>query len=123
MSQALLESITQDQLKEGREKFKVGDGVEVHTRVREGDKERVQIFKGIVISRKGRGIQEAFTVRRLANGEGVERVFPVHSPNIEKVVVDRESVTMRARMYYMRDRIGKEANKVKEKRLAERRTH
>jgi len=115
----IINDITQEQLIEGREKFKVGDGVRVHTRVREGDKERIQIFHGIVISRKGSGIHEAFTVRRIASGVGVERVFPVHSPMIEKIEVDRESVVMRARMYYMRERVGKKANKVKEKRLVE----
>jgi len=117
--QTLIEEVTQDQLVPGREKFKVGDGVKVHTRVREGDKERIQIFAGIVIARKGSGIRETFTVRRISYGEGVERVFPVHSPNIEKIEVDRVSVTMRARMYYMRDRIGKKATKVKEKRIFE----
>lgn len=117
--QSILEDITKDQIKDDRNHFKVGDGVHVHTRVREGDKERIQVFAGIVISRKGGGIAEAFTVRRISYGEGVERVFPVHSPNIEKIVVDRESVTLRARMFYLRDRIGKRANKVKEKRLVE----
>ncbi len=112
----ILHEITKEQLKDDRGHFKVGDGVTVHTKVREGEKERVQVFAGIVIARKGGGIQETFTVRRIAYGEGVERVFPVHSPNIEKVEVDRESVVMRARMYYMRQRIGKKANKVKEKR-------
>ncbi|HKK17078.1 MAG TPA: 50S ribosomal protein L19 [Opitutales bacterium] len=119
MSQAILDEINQDQLIEGREDFKVGDGVRVHLKVREGDKTRIQIFSGIVICRKGGGLQETFTVRRIASGVGVEKVFPVHSPTIEKVEVDRESVTMRARMYYMRDRIGKAANQVKEKRLVE----
>jgi large subunit ribosomal protein L19 len=118
--QALLKELTSSQIKEGRDNFKVGDGVRVHTKVREGEKERIQIFNGIVISRKGSGVHEAFTVRRIASGVGVEKVFPVHSPNIEKVEVDRESVTMKARMYYLRDRIGKQANKVKEKRLQER---
>lgn len=117
--QATIKEITQEQLKSDRANFKVGDGVRVHTRVREGDKERIQIFAGIVIARKGGGISETFTVRRISFGEGVERVFPVHSVNIEKVEVDRESVTMRARMYYLRQRIGKQANKVKEKRLVE----
>lgn len=117
--QSIIEEVTQDQLKSDRGHFKVGDGVRVHTRVREGDKERIQIFAGIVIARKGSGIHESFTVRRISYGEGVERVFPVHSPNIEQVEVDRESVTMRARMYYLRDRIGKKATKVKEKRLVE----
>jgi large subunit ribosomal protein L19 len=116
----IVEEITQEDIKEDRDHFKVGDEVRVHVRVREGDKERIQIFKGIVIARKGRGVEETFTVRRIASGVGVERVFPVHSPLIAKVDVDRDSVTMRARMYYIRDRIGKGATKVKEKRLVER---
>ena len=119
MNNQILDDITCEYLKEGRDQFKVGDGVKVHVRVREGEKERIQIFGGIVIARKGSGIHETFTVRRIASGVGVERVFPVHSPLIDKIEVDRESVTMRARMYYLRDRIGKEANKVKEKRLFE----
>jgi large subunit ribosomal protein L19 len=93
----------------------VGDGVKVYTKVREGDKERVQIFAGIVISRKGSGIAETFTVRRISYGEGVERVFPVHTPRIEKIVVERESVPMKARLNYLRGRLGKKATKVKEK--------
>ncbi len=116
----ILQEITKEQLKENRDHFKVGDGVRVHTKVREGGKERVQIFPGIVIARKGGGIHETFTVRRISYGEGVERVFPVHSPNIDQVEVDRESEVMRARMYYMRQRIGKQANKVKEKRFVDR---
>lgn len=119
MNQDILEEISRDQLVDGRDDFKVGDGVRVHLKVKEGDKTRIQIFAGIVISRKGGGIQESFTVRRIASGVGVEKVFPVHSPTIEKIEVDRESVTMRARMYYMRARIGKAANQVKEKRLVE----
>jgi large subunit ribosomal protein L19 len=106
MNNQLLEEVTKEYLKEGRDQFKVGDGVKVHVR-------------GIVIARKGSGVHETFTVRRIASGVGVERVFPVHSPLVDKVEVDRESITMRARMYYLRDRIGKEANKVKEKRLFE----
>ena len=116
---AVINEITQEQLKSDRDHFKVGDGVRVHTRVKEGNKERIQVFAGVVIARKGSGIHETFTVRRISFGEGVERVFPVHSPSIEKVEVDRESVTMRARMYYMRERIGKAGNKVKEKRIFE----
>ncbi len=96
--------------------FKVGDGVKVHTKVREGDKERVQLFSGIVIARKGHGIHETFTVRRISYGEGVERVFPVNSPNIEKIEVDRESEIGRARLYYLRDRKGKAAMQVNVKR-------
>ena len=116
---AVINEITQEQLMADRDHFKVGDGVRVHTRVKEGNKERIQVFAGVVIARKGSGIHETFTVRRISFGEGVERVFPVHSPSIEKVEVDRESITMRARMYYLRDRIGKAANKVKEKRIFE----
>ena len=119
MNEQLLNEITNEYLQEGRDQFKVGDGVKVLVRVREGDKERIQIFSGIVISRKGSGVHESFTVRRIASGVGVERVFPVHSPLINKIEVDRESITMRARMYYLRDRVGKEASKVKEKRLFE----
>jgi len=119
MSQAILDEIGSEQILEGRKDFKVGDGVRVHLKVREGDKTRIQVFSGIVICRKGGGISETFTVRRIASGVGVEKVFPVHSPTIDKVEVDRESVTMRARMYYMRDRIGKAANQVREKRLVE----
>ncbi len=121
MSQALVEEITKEHLQEGREDFKVGDGVKVHVRVREGGKERIQVFAGIVIARKGSGVHETFTVRRIASGVGVERVFPVHTPLIDKVEVDRESITMRARLYYLRGRVGKEATKVKEKRIFERR--
>ena len=117
MNQELLKEITKEQIKENVTSFKVGDGVRVHTKVREGDKERIQVFAGIVIARKGSGIHETFTVRRISYGEGVERVFPLNSPNIEKIEVERESVPMRARLYYLRDRIGKEATKVKEKRL------
>ena len=115
MNQELLKEITQGQIKAEKAAFKVGDGVRVHTKVREGDKERIQVFAGIVIARKGSGIHETFTVRRISYGEGVERVFPVNSPNVEKVEV--ESVPMRARLYYLRDRVGREASKVKEKRV------
>lgn len=112
----IIKEITAPQLKTDLPAFKVGDGVRVHTKVREGDKERVQVFSGIVIARKGNGIHEAFTVRRISYGEGVERVFPVNSPMIEKIEIDRESQTMRARLYYLRDRVGKKAVQVKEKR-------
>lgn len=114
----ILREITNAQLQK-RTTFKVGDGVKVHTRVREGDKERIQVFSGIVISKRGTGIEEMFTVRRIASGIGVERVFPLHSPNIEKIDLDREAVVGRARMYYIRDRVGKEATQVNELRLQE----
>jgi large subunit ribosomal protein L19 len=102
----LIEKIEAEQLKKDLASFKVGDGVKVHTKVKEGDKERVQIFAGIVISRKGRGINEQFTVRRISYGEGVERVFPVHSPRIEKIAVDQPGRARRAKLYYVRGRKG-----------------
>jgi len=111
----IIQEITAFQVKKDLTPFKVGDGVRVHTKVREGDKERVQIYAGIVIARKGAGIHETFTVRRLSYGEGVERVFPVNSPNIDKIEVERESEAMRARLYYLRRRTGKAAVAIKEK--------
>jgi large subunit ribosomal protein L19 len=105
----IIKEITAAQVKSDIPPFKVGDGVRVHTKVREGDKERIQIFSGIVIARKGSGIHETFTVRRISYGEGVERVFPVNSPNIEAIEVERESEPMRARLYYLRNRTGKAA--------------
>lgn len=113
----IVKDLTKDQLKTDIPPFKVGDGVKVHTLVREGDKQRIQIFAGVVIARKGSGIQEAFTVRRISYGEGVEKVFPIHSPNVSKIEVEKESKTMRARMYYLRGLVGKKAMQVKEKRL------
>jgi large subunit ribosomal protein L19 len=112
----VIKELTAHQLKTNLPPFKVGDGVRVHTKVREGDKERIQIFAGIVIARKGHGIHESFTVRRISYGEGVERVFPVNSPNIEKIEIERESEPMRARLYYLRNRQGKAAVAVKERR-------
>lgn len=111
----IIKEITKAQERKDLPAFKVGDGVRVSSKVREGDKERTQVFSGIVICRKGTGVQETFTVRKFAAGEGVERIYPVNSPNIEKIEIDRISVPMRARMYYMRYRVGKSANKVKEK--------
>jgi large subunit ribosomal protein L19 len=115
----IIKEITAPQLKKDLPPFKVGDGVRVHTKVREGDKERIQIFTGVVIARKGHGIHETFTVRRISYGEGVERVFPVNSPNIDKIEIERESENMRARLYYLRDRQGKAAMAVKERRVEE----
>ena len=113
---AIIQEITAAQVKHKVAPFKVGDGVRVHTKVREGDKERVQIFAGVVIAHKGSGIHENFTVRRISYGEGVERVFPVNSPNIEKIEIEKESEVGRARLYYLRTRTGKAAMAVKEKR-------
>ena len=114
----IIREITRDQLKTDLPPFKVGDGVRVHIKVREGEKERIQVFSGIVIARKGTGIHESFTVRRISYGEGVEKVFPVHSPNIDKIEIECESQVMRARLYYLRGRVGKRAVQIKEKRLA-----
>ena len=110
----LIEKIEGEQLKKDKQKFKVGDSVKVHTRVREGEKDRVQIFAGVVIGRKGRGINENVTVRRISYGEGVERVFPVHSPRVEKIEVERPGKVGRAKLFYLRKRTGKEALGVKD---------
>ncbi len=91
------------------------DTVRVHTKVVEGDKERIQIFSGVVIGRRGRGLNEMFTVRRISYGEGVERVFPMHSPRVEKVEVERKGSVRRAKLTYLRKRLGKGATLVKEK--------
>jgi len=112
----IIKEITAAQVKTNLTPFKVGDGVRVHTKVREGDKERVQVFAGVVIAYKGSGIHETFTVRRISYGEGVERVFPVNSPNIEKIEVEKDSEVGKARLYYLRGRTGKAAMAVKEKR-------
>ncbi|MDR1457176.1 MAG: 50S ribosomal protein L19 [Puniceicoccales bacterium] len=103
--------------------FKIGDSVKVHVRIREGEKERIQIFSGIVIARKGTGATETFTVRRISFGVGVEKVFPIHSPYVEKIEIDRVSVTMRAKLYYLRKRVGKEAMKVRERQLPAAKSH
>lgn len=115
----IIKEITAAQVKKDVPAFKVGDGVRVHTKVREGDKERIQVFSGIVIARKGHGIHETFTVRRISYGEGVERVFPVNSPNIEQIEIERSSEPMKARLYYLRNRTGKAAMAIKEKRVDE----
>ena len=102
-------------IREQKLDFNVGDTVDVHFRITEGDKTRVQIFSGIVIGKKGSGTGEMFTVRRISYGEGVERIFPVNSPLIEKVVVKKKGEVRRAKLYYLRGRKGKKATKVKEK--------
>lgn len=110
----ILDIIEKEQQKEDGAKFKVGDSVRVHTRVVEGDKERIQIFSGIVIGRKGRGLNETFTVRRISYGEGVERVFPVNSSRIAKIEIETEGKARRAKLNYLRRRKGKEATTVRE---------
>jgi len=115
MNQALLDKIESGQLRKTAVDFGVGDTVRVHTKVVEGDKERIQIFAGVVIGRRGHGLNEMFTVRRISYGEGVERVFPVHSPRVEKVEVERKGSVRRAKLTYLRNRVGKGATLVKEK--------
>ena len=110
----IIEKINQEQVKKEVATFNVGDSVKVHTRVIEGDKERIQLFAGIVIARKGHGINEAFTVRKISYGEGVERVFPLHSPRVAKVEITKPGRVRRARLHYLRKRQGKEAMSVKE---------
>jgi large subunit ribosomal protein L19 len=118
----LLDKISQEQKKTDQASFRVGDTVRVHTRVVEGDKERIQIFTGVVIARKGRDINGSFTVRRISYGEGVERVFPVHSPKVAKIEVERQGAPRRAKLYYLRDRTGKDALFVKERKVASKTT-
>lgn len=110
----IIQKIEQEQLKPDVTKFKVGDSVRVHTRVIEGDKERIQIFTGIVIGRKGVDVNASFTVRRISYGEGVERVFPLHSPRIAKIEVEKAGVARRAKLNYLRSRKGKQAMAVRE---------
>jgi large subunit ribosomal protein L19 len=115
MNQALLDKIESDQFRKEAATFAVGDTVRVHTKVVEGDKERIQIFSGVVIGRRGHGLNEMFTVRRISYGEGVERVFPLHSPRVERVEVERQGRARRAKLTYLRKRLGKGATLVKEK--------
>src|SRR4051812_34074031 len=115
MNQALLDKIESEQFRKGAGNFSVGDSVRVHTKVVEGDKERIQIFSGVVIGRRGHGMNEMFTVRRISYGEGVERVFPVHSPRVDKIEVERQGKTRRAKLTYLRRRLGKGATLVKER--------
>jgi len=111
----IIQKIEQEQLKKEITPFKVGDTVKVHTRVVEGDKERIQLFTGIVISRRGTGLNTAFTVRRISYGEGVERVFPLHFSRIAKIEVERQGSVCRSKLNYLRTRKGKQATLVKEK--------
>ena len=120
MNQELLKKVEASSLRKEPLEFSVGDTVKVHVKVVEGDKERIQVFAGIVIGRSGSGVNESFTVRRISYGEGVERVFPVHSPRVDKVVVERYGAVRRARLNYLRDRIGKAAMLVKEKDMRQR---
>ncbi len=111
----IINAIEQEQIRTDVTNFNIGDSVRVHTRVVEGDKERIQIFTGIVIGRKGIGINKNFTVRRISYGEGVERVFPVNSPRIAKIEVEKAGASRRSKLNYLRDRKGKQAMAVREK--------
>src|SRR5438874_13633688 len=115
MNQALLDKIESEQFRKNPVDFAVGDTVRVHTKVVEGDKERIQIFAGVVIGKRGTGLNETFTVRRISYGEGVERVFPLHSPRVDKIEVERQGSVRRAKLTYLRKRLGKGATLVREK--------
>ena len=115
MSQKILDLVEKSTLKKEVPQFDIGDTVDVHCKILEGQKSRTQVFTGTVIGRSGRGTNEMFAVRRIVAGEGVERKFPLHSPRVEKVVVTRSSFVNRAKLYFLRDRVGK-AVRLKERR-------
>jgi large subunit ribosomal protein L19 len=116
MNQALQKKIESAQFRKDDAKFNVGDSVKVHTKVVEGDKERIQIFAGVVIGKRGTGLNETFTVRRISYGEGVERIFPFHSPRVDRIEVERHGEVRRAKLTYLRKRLGKGATLVNEKK-------
>ena len=115
MSQVIMDLVEKTALKENPPEFEIGDTVDVHLKILEGNKERIQVFSGVVIGRSGSGSREMFSVRRIVAGEGVERKFPVHSPRIEKVEIKRSGVVRRAKLYFLRGRVGK-AVRLKERR-------
>ncbi len=112
----LLQQVQQEQLRDEIPEFRPGDTLRVNVRVREGEKERIQVFEGICIARKGGGVSETFTVRKISSGIGVERVFPVHAPVVDSVQVVRRGHVRRAKLYYLRARRGKKATRIREKR-------
>lgn len=112
----IIRDIEKEQLKENITPFNIGDTVRVHAKIKEGARERIQVFEGVVLKRQNGGIRETFTVRRLSYGVGVEKTWPLHSPNIERIEVVRRGIVRRAKLFYLRDRIGKAA-KVKEEIL------
>ena len=111
----IIEILEKEQLRSDIPEFAPGDTVRVHARIVEGTRERIQVFEGVVIARQGTGVRETFTVRRIASGVGVERLFPVHSPRIAKIEVTRRGIVRRAKLYYLRGRTGKAA-RIREKR-------
>ena len=116
MKNKLISLVEETSLKPEIPKFEIGDTVDVHQRILEGQKERVQVFSGVVIARRGEGMRESFTVRRIVQGEGVERIFPVHSPKIAKIEVKRTGAVRRAKLYYLRKRVGK-ATRLRERKV------
>jgi len=112
----LVDRLQRQQMKADLPQFEIGDTVDVHVQIVEGDKERIQVFNGTVIGRKGGGINAAFTVRRIVQGEGVERCFLIHSPKVVKIVVKRKGDVRRAKLTYLRDRVGK-STRVRERKL------
>ena len=116
MTQKIMQLVEQASMKPEIPQFDIGDTVDVHTKILEGNKERIQVFSGVVIARSGSGTREMFMVRRIVAGEGVERKFPLHSPKIEKIEVKRKSVVRRAKLYFLRERSGK-AVRLKERRM------
>ena len=111
----IVQKIEAKYLLEQKTDFAPGDTIAVHQKIMEGDKERIQIFSGVVIGKRGRGLNETFTVRRISYGEGVERIFPLHSPRVDKIEVERSGSVRRAKLTYLRKRLGKGATLVKEK--------
>ncbi len=112
----LIKEIEMLQLKTNLPDFRPGDTVKVYAKIIEGSRERIQVFEGIVIARQGGGVGETFTVRKLSSGIGVERLFPLHSPNIDKIEVMKHGAVRRAKLYYLRDRTGKAATRVRERK-------
>jgi len=117
MRNSLIQSVEAKHLKKEAPRFEIGDTVDVATRIIEGEKERIQIFSGTVIMKKGAGINETFTVRRIVNNEGVERIYPLHSPFISKVTVRRSGESRRAKLFYLRDRVGKSVRLVEKRKV------
>jgi large subunit ribosomal protein L19 len=115
MKNRLLALVEEEAAKKDAESFEIGDQVDVHVRILEGQKERIQVFNGVVISRRGHGMGSMFTVRRIVQGEGVERIFPLHSPKVAKIEVKRTGRVRRAKLYYLRERVGK-ATRLRERR-------
>ncbi len=116
MKNKLMAKVEESGIKKEVPEFEIGDQVDVHQKILEGEKERTQVFSGLVISRKGEGMNEMFTVRRVVQSEGVERTFPLNSPKIAKIEVKRSGKVRRAKLYYLRDRVGKEATRLRERK-------